>query len=112
MVLAQIDLADLVARDAALTGDRADEVAGAHVVARTDAHEHAAPLAARCRRARGNRLSRRSTPGARLLEQAKRCRSELDAIELGQQRLECEHLASRGASGQRLPKLGAQPLLA
>src|SRR5688500_1542753 len=39
MVVANVDLADLRARDACLGGDHADEIAGPDVVARADGHE-------------------------------------------------------------------------
>jgi hypothetical protein len=115
MALAQVDFANVVARNSAFAGDQAHQIADLHTIARSDSHEKARHPA-RCglgtiaigrSRPRDWRsvLGCRAPLGALALEQVKSGSGELRRVELFEQRLEGDDLAWRNAAVEHRPQL-------
>jgi hypothetical protein len=115
MALAQIDLANVIARNSAFASNCTHQIADLHSVARSDSHEKTRHAAGRSPRSIGVRrsrlrgwssmLGRRTSLSALALEQIKRRGSELRGIELLEERLERDDLARRNTAIHYRPQL-------
>src|ERR1700682_13236 len=115
MAFAQIDFANVIARNSSFAGDRAHQIADLHAVARSDSHEKPRHPA-RCglgsiaiRRSRPRDwdgvLSGRAPLGTLALEQVKRGGSELRGIKLLEQGLQRDDLVRRYTAAQHSSQL-------
>jgi hypothetical protein len=122
MALAQVDLANVIARNSAFAGDRAHQIADLHAIACSDGHEktrHPAgcglgSITIRRPRLRGGDgvLCCRAPLGTLALEHIKRGGCELRRIKLLQQRLQGNDFTRRNAAVQHRPKLLSHCFLA